>query len=90
MCRNIRPLFNFEPPATDDEVHDAALQFVRKISGYSKPSAANQAAFDAAVATISTASRQLLESLTTAAAPKNREEEAAKRRLRSARRFAAA
>ena len=90
MCRNIRPLFNFEPPATDDEVHDAALQFVRKISGYSKPSTANQAAFDAAVATISTASRQLLEGLTTAAAPKNREEEAAKRRSRSARRFAAA
>ena len=90
MCRNIRPLFNFEPPATNDEVHDAALQFVRKISGYSKPSAANQAAFDAAVATISAASRQLLEGLTTTAAPKNREEEAAKRRIRSARRFAAA
>ena len=90
MCRNIRPLFNFEPPATADEVHDAALQFVRKISGYSKPSAANQAAFDAAVATISAASRQLLEGLTTTATPKNREEEAAKRRIRSARRFAAA
>ena len=90
MCRNIRPLFNFEPPATDDELHDAALQFVRKISGYSRPSAANQAAFDAAVATISTASRQLLEGLTTTAAPKNREEQAAKRRIRSTRRFAAA
>ena len=89
MCRNIRPLFNFEPPAADDEVHDAALQFVRKISGYGKPSAANQAAFDEAVATISAATRQLLDSLTTAAAPKNREQEAAKRRARSAQRFAA-
>ena len=88
MCRNIRPLFNFEPPATNDEVHDAAVQFVRKISGYSKPSTANQAAFDAAVATIGAASRQLLDSLTTTAAPKNREREAAKRRARSVRRFA--
>ena len=90
MCRNIRPLFNFEPPATKDEVHDAALQFVRKISGYSKPSAANQAAFEAAEATISAASRQLLTGLTTTATPKNREEEAAKRRTRCARRFATA
>ena len=89
MCRNIRPLFNFEPPASADEVHEAALQFVRKISGYSKPSTANQAAFDAAVATISAASRQLLDDLTTAAAPKDRCVEAAKRRARSARRFAA-
>ena len=89
MCRNIRPLFNFEPPASADEVHEAALQFVRKISGYSKPSAANQAAFDAAVATISAASRQLLDDLTTTAAPKDRGAEAAKRRARSARRFAA-
>ena len=89
MCRNIRPLFNFEPPASDDEVHEAALQFVRKISGYSKPSAANQAAFDTAVATISAASRQLLDDLTTTAAPKDRCAEAAKRRARSARRFAA-
>ena len=88
MCRNIRPLFNFEPPATNDEVHDAAVQFVRKISGYSKPSTANQAAFDAAVATIGAASRQLLDSLTTTAAPKNREREAAKRHARSVRRFA--
>lgn len=79
MCRNIRPLFNFAPPATDAEVRDAALQFVRKISGYGKPSAANQAAFDAAVTTIAQASRQLLGSLKTTAAPKNREEEAAKR-----------
>ena len=90
MCRNIRPLFNFEPPASPDEVHDAALQFVRKISGYSKPSAANQAAFDDAVAAISAATRQLLDGLTTAAVPKNREQEAAKRRARSVRRFATA
>lgn len=86
MCRNIRPLFNFEPPATDGEVHDAALQFVRKISGYGKPSSANQEAFDTAVATIGAASRQLLDSLTTTAAPKNREQEAAKRRARFERR----
>lgn len=88
MCRNIRPLFNFEPPATDDEVQDAALQFVRKISGYGKPSAANQVAFDTAVADIATASRQLLASLTTTAVPKDREQEAAKRRARFERRFA--
>lgn len=88
MCRNIRPLFNFEPPATDDEVQDAALQFVRKISGYGKPSAANQVAPDTAVADIAAASRQLLASLTTTAAPKDREQEAAKRRARFERRFA--
>ena len=88
MCRNIRPLFNFEPPATDDEVQDAALQFVRKISGYGKPSAANRGAFDAAVADIAAVSRQLLSDLTTTATPKNREQEAAKRRARSERRFA--
>lgn len=88
MCRNIRPLFNFEPPATDDEVQDAALQFVRKISGYGKPSAANRGAFDAAVVDITAASRQLLSDLTTTATPKNREQEAAKRRARSERRFA--
>ncbi len=88
MCRNIRPLFNFEPPATDDEVQDAALQFVRKISGYGKPSSANQVAFDTAVADITAASRQLLSDLTTTATPKNREQEAAKRRARSERRFA--
>ena len=89
MCRNIKPLFNFSPPASEAEVHDAALQFVRKISGYGKPSAANQAAFDTAVLDIATATQALLDSLTTAAAPKNREQEAAKRRERSARRFAA-
>ena len=88
MCRNIRPLFNFEPPATDDEVQDAALQFVRKISGYGKPSLANQVAFDTAVADIAAVSRQLLSDLTTTATPKNREQEAAKRRARSERRFA--
>lgn len=89
MCRNIKPLFNFSPPASDAEVRDAALQFVRKISGYGKPSAANQAAFDAAVLDIATATQTLLDHLTTNAAPKNREREAAKRRERSARRFAA-
>ena len=89
MCRNIKPLFNFSPPASEAEVHDAALQFVRKISGYGKPSAANQAAFDTAVLDIATATQALLDSLTTGAAPKNREQEAAKRRERSARRFAA-
>ena len=88
MCRNIRPLFNFEPPATDDEVQDAALQFVRKISGYGKPSSANRPAFDTAVADITAVSRQLLSDLTTTATPKNREQEAAKRRARSERRFA--
>ena len=88
MCRNIRPLFNFEPPATDDEVQDAALQFVRKISGYGKPSSVNQVAFDTAVADIAAATRQLLSSLTTSATPKDREQEAAKRRARFERRFA--
>lgn len=89
MCRNIRPLFNFEPPASDDEVRAAAIQFVRKVSGYTKPSAANAAAFDEAVDEVASASRRLLDSLTTNAPPKNREEEAAKRRARSAARFAA-
>lgn len=89
MCRNIKPLFNFDPPATDAEVHDAALQFVRKVSGYGKPSVANQPAFDAAVAAVTDATRQLLADLATNAPPKNREQEAAKRRERSARRFAA-
>ena len=82
MCRNIRPLFNFEPPATDAEVQDAALQYVRKISGFSKPSAANQAAFDEAVRAVAAASHELLAGLTTAAVPKNRAAEAAKRRAR--------
>ena len=89
MCRNIRTLYNFDPPATEDEMHAAALQFVRKVSGYTKPSAANAAAFDKAVDAVTAASRNLLESLTTKAPPKNREEEAAKRKARSAARFAA-
>lgn len=88
MCRNIRPLNNFEPPATTDEVRAAALQYVRKIAGASKPSAANQAAYDTAVETIAAASQQLLDALVTSAPPKNREEEAAKARARSAARFA--
>jgi hypothetical protein len=87
MCRNIRTLFNFDPPATEREVQDAALQFVRKISGFNKPSQANQAAFDAAIAEVAAASMRLLNELETSATPKNREEEAAKARARSAERF---
>jgi hypothetical protein len=90
MCRNIRTLHNFEPPATHDEVSAAALQYVRKISGTSKPSAANQAAFDRAVAEVAHATRHLLDALVTTAPPKNREEEAAKARARSADRYARA
>ena len=89
MCRNIRTLHNFEPPATADEVHAAALQYVRKISGYTKPSQANQAAFDEAVAAVADASRALLGQLTTAAPPRDREIEAAKARARAAVRYAA-
>lgn len=89
MCRNIRTLHNFEPPATDSEVHAAALQYVRKISGSSKPSQANQAAFDAAVEAVAAASRELLAQLTTSAPPKDRAVEAEKARARSAARFAA-
>lgn len=87
MCRNIKTLFNFEPPATEDEVQAAALQFVRKVSGFTKPSQANEAAFNAAVDAITVITRNLLSSLDTNAAPKNREEEAAKARLRAAKRF---
>lgn len=87
MCRNIKILFNFKPPATDDEVRAAALQFVRKISGFNKPSQANQATFEAAVEEITMVSRRLLYSLETTAAPKNREEEAAKAKARAAVRF---
>ena len=90
MCRNIRTLHNFEPPATRDEVHGAALQYVRKVSGATKPSQANQDAFDQAVAEVEATTRRLLEHLTTNAPPKNREEEAAKARARSAKRFASA
>jgi len=88
MCRNIRTLFNFEPPATDDEIQAASLQFVRKISGFTKPSKANEAAFDEAVAAIAGIANQLLDSLESTAAPKNREEEAARAKARSAQRFA--
>ncbi|HVV45455.1 MAG TPA: DUF2277 domain-containing protein, partial [Bryobacteraceae bacterium] len=87
MCRNIKPLFNFEPPVTDDEVRAASLQFVRKISGFTKPSQANEAAFEAAIEEISAASSRLLHAMTTGATPKNREEEAAKAKARSAARF---
>jgi hypothetical protein len=87
MCRNIRPLFNFEPPATDDEVHAAALQYVRKVSGTRKPSGANQDLFDRAVAEIAEATRRLVDTLETSAPPKNRELEAEKARARSATRF---
>jgi hypothetical protein len=88
MCRNIRPLHNFEPPATEDEVAAAALQFVRKVSGSARPSQANQAAFDRAVAEITHVTRHLLDELVTSAPPKNREVEAEKRRARSAARYA--
>ncbi len=87
MCRNIRTLFNFEPPASDDEIHDASLQFVRKLSGFTLPSKANQAAFDLAVEEITASARKLIHSMVTTADPKNREEEAARARARSAARF---
>ena len=90
MCRNIQTLFNFEPPATDDEVQAASLQYVRKISGFTKPSQANEEAFARAVDEVTEASRRLLESLVTSAAPKDREVEAARRRARAAERFATA
>ena len=89
MCRNIRQLHNFEPPATEDEVRDAALQFVRKVSGSTKPSQANAAAFEEAVETIAAATSQLLDHLTTNAPPKNREVERAKARARAEKRYAA-
>jgi hypothetical protein len=90
MCRNIRTLHNFEPPATEAEVDAAALQYVRKISGYTKPSQANEAAFAAAVEAVAAVSLKLLGELTTAAPPKDREAEAAKARERAAQRYAAA
>jgi hypothetical protein len=89
MCRNIRTLHNFEPPATEDEIHASALQYVRKISGYSKPSQANAEAFDRAVAAVTAASTELLSSLVTNAPAKDRETEAEKARARSAARYAA-
>jgi hypothetical protein len=90
MCRNIRTLHNFEPPATDDEVRASALQYVRKISGFTKPSQANAEAFEQAVDAVAHASRHLLEQLVTNAPPKDREVEAAKARARAAQRYAAA
>ncbi|MFK3676373.1 DUF2277 domain-containing protein [Microbacterium sp. NPDC090218] len=89
MCRNIVPLNNLEPAATDDECHDAALQFVRKIAGTTAPSRVNRAVFDRAVAEIAQATRVLLDELVTTAPPKNRDDEAAKRRARSAERYEA-
>jgi hypothetical protein len=89
MCRNIKTLFNFDPPVTNDEVRAASLQFVRKITGFNKPSKANEDAFSAAVEEIAAISSRLLHSLDTAAPPKNREEEAAKARARAAERFGA-
>jgi len=87
MCRNIKTLFNFEPPVTDEEIRAASLQFVRKLSGFNKPSKANEVAFLAAVDEIAAVSRKLLDALETNTPPRNREEEAAKARARSARRF---
>jgi hypothetical protein len=87
MCRNIKTLFNFEPPVTEDEVRAASLQFVRKISGFNKPSKANEEAFQAAVDEVATVSMRLLRSLETTAPPKNRDEEAAKAKARAAMRF---
>ena len=89
MCRNIRTLHNFEPPATEDEIHASALQYVRKISGSAKPSKANAETFDRAVAEVVDATTRLLDGLTTSAPPKDREVEAAKARARSAARYAA-
>jgi hypothetical protein len=88
MCRNIRTLANFEPPATDDEIRASALQFVRKLSGATRPSRANEAAFNRAVDEVTEAARRLVHSLQTSAPPRNREEEARKARERSQRRFA--
>jgi hypothetical protein len=87
MCRNIRPLHNFEPPATDDEVQAAALQYVRKVSGATRPSQANQEAFDRAVQEVAEATQRLLDALVTTAPPKDREVEAAKAKARSVARF---
>jgi hypothetical protein len=87
MCRNIKTLFNFEPPATEDEIRASALQFVRKLSGFNSPSKANQAAFDRAVDDVSDAARVLIESLVTTADPRDREVEAARARARSLERF---
>ena len=90
MCRNIKILYNFEPPTTDDEVHAAALQYVRKVSGMNKPSRANEAAFERAIEAVAATTRQLLDELVTAAPPRDREVEAAKRKARAAVRFGTA
>ena len=90
MCRNIHTLYNFEPEATDEEIRGAALQYVRKISGFTKPSRANEEAFERAVDEVAAASRRLLDSLVTTAAPKDREVEAERARARAAKRYAAA
>lgn len=87
MCRNIKPLFNFDPPATPEEIHDAALQFVRKVSGFHEPSQVNEAVFNQSVIDISVVCQRLLNELETNAHPKNREEEAAKAKARIAKRF---
>jgi len=90
MCRNIHTLFNYEPPATDEEVRDAALQYVRKISGYTKPSRTNEQAFARAVDEVAAATKRLVDGLVTTAAPRDREVEAERARVRAAKRFAAA
>lgn len=87
MCRNIRPLFNFDPPATDDEIRAASLQFVRKVSGFTRPSQVNRVAFDRAVEEVTRAARELVDSLQTSAPARNREVEAARARARAAKRF---
>jgi len=89
MCRNIKTLFNFDPPVTDDEIHAASLQFVRKLTGFNKPSKANEAAFLTAIDEVAEISKKLLHSLETNSPPRNREEEAAKARIRAAQRFPA-
>ena len=88
MCRNIRTLFNFDPPATDEEIRAASIQFVRKLSGFTKPSQANEAAFDSAIEEVSDVARRLIDSLVTTAAPRDREEWAARAKARAAERFA--
>ena len=88
MCRNIKTLFNFDPPATDEEIRAASLQFVRKLSGFNAPSRANERAFNEAIEEVAAVARRLIDSLATTAPPKNREEEAAKARARAAERFA--
>lgn len=90
MCRNIRTLYNFDPPATDEEIRASALQYVRKVSGFTRPSAANEAAFERAVDEVASVTRVLLDSLVTRAAPKDREAEAAKARARAAKRYGGA